>query len=1046
MKIPNYDKAIEEDILKYWEVNDIYKKVKEKNKGKKKYYFLQGPPYTSGRLHIGHAWNNSMKDMVLRYKRMKGFDVWDRAGYDMHGLPTENKIQQKLKLEKKEDIVKHGVDKFIKECIKWSSDNALQMDKDCERLGIWFDYESAYWPIRNKFMEGEWWLIKRAHEQQRLYKAPRSATWCSKCETGLAKHELLYETVTDKSIFVKLRVENKENEYLVIWTTTPWTIPFNLAVMVGPEIDYVRAQVEDEVWIVAKALAGPLITAVAGKQFNIIEELKGEKLEGIKYIHPFNEEVHHFREMKAEWLHKVLLSAEHVDTTSGSGLVHCAPGCGPEDQEVGMAHGLPAFNQLDERGIFVDMGPFTRHVAKIDDKKFIQALEDKGALIAATDVEHEYAHCWRCSNPIVYRTTPQWFMKVEDLRDKMVEENQDVHWVPARGKNQYDQWTSHLKDNSITRQRFWGTPVPIWECESCKNITVIGSRKELEDLAVNAIPEDLHKPWIDHVRLKCKCGEEIHRIPDVLDVWIDAGTLAWNSLDYPANQEDFKRLYPVDFVLEASEQFRLWFSMLNICSSVALGESCFKAAYMHGMILDYQGMKMSKSLGNIISPYEVVDKHGADVLRFHMMQTSAGVNINFSWDDVKNKQRALVVFWNVHKFMVDLTKSLDINPAKLDEAVIKKLHGNEEKYIISRLNSTIKNVTELFEAYRLDEVIAPVEELFLDLSRTYIQLVRDKAAVGERSEREVVAYTIYKVVFETLKMFSVISPFISEKMYLNVREVYKLDHESISFYDWPSFDEAEIDSELESAFSIAGNITQSILAARERAKINVRWPIKSVAVQSDDEKVKKALDRLSGSIKHQTNVKDLILAERVPGISEKVRLAFSTVKQDFEGKTAKIVAAFGQEKANIILDNLKKKGKHVLNVDGEKLDLLKEHFVVEREVPENLVAQDFRLGSVYLDKTRTKELDAEGYARELMRRVQIARKNAGLEKQDEITLYVNVDTELADMLAPYVKKIMEKVGAPHHFKIGTGLPAKKHEFIEKDKIKDKDIQLFFDKK
>ncbi len=1045
MKLANYDAALEPEILKYWETKDIYKKAKEKNKGKKKFYFLQGPPYTSGRLHIGHAWNNALKDMVLRYKRMKGFDVWDRAGYDMHGLPTENKIQQMLKLERKEDIVKHGVDKFIKECIKFSSDNALQMDKDCERLGIWFDYETAYWPIRNSFMEGEWWLIKRAHEQQRLYKAPRSATWCSQCETGLAKHELEYDTVTDKSIFVKFKVANKENEYLIIWTTTPWTIPFNLAVMVGPELDYVRAQVENEVWIVAKALVGPLVTAVAGKQFSIIEEFKGEKLEGLKYEHPLHNEIEHFKNIEAEWLHKVLLSAEYVDTTAGSGLVHCAPGCGPEDQEVGMKHGLPAFNQLDERGIFVDMGPFTRWVAKRDDNKFIKALEDKGALIAVTDVEHEYAHCWRCRNPIVYRTTPQWFMKVEDLRDKMVEDNQDVYWWPERGKKQFDQWTSNLKDNSITRQRFWGTPVPIWECTACKNITVIGSIKELKEKAVNAVPEDLHRPWIDHVRIKCACGEEITRIPDVLDVWLDAGTLSWNSLEYPGKQDDFKRLYPADFILEATEQVRLWFSMLSICSAVALGSNCYQNVYMHGMILDYQGMKMSKSLGNIISPYEVVDKHGADVMRFYMMQTNAGVNINFSWEDVKNKQRALVVLWNIHKFLIDLTSTLDLNPAQLDEAAVKKLYGDEEKYIVSKLHSTIRNVTGLFEAYRLDEAIAPVEELFLDLSRTYIQLVRDKAAVGERADQEVVAQVIYKVLIETLKMLSTIAPFIAEKMYLNVREVYQLDHESISFYDWPSFDEAEIDEELENAMAIANTVTQSILAGRERAKLNVRWPVKAVAVLSEDTAVKNAVERLQELIKHQTNVKAITVTEKVEGVKELVRLNFEAVKKTFENNAPKIIAAFSQEKAETVLANIKKKSKHSLKATDGTFELLQEHITVQREVPGHLVEQTFRQGAILLDKSRTPELDAEGFAREIMRRVQMARKQAGLEKKDEISLYLKVDEDLAAMLKPFEKKIAEKVGAEHHFRLGTGVPAKKHQHEEKAEIKKKEIELFFDK-
>jgi len=707
-----YDfKKIEEEVLKFWKEKKIYEKVKKENKKGKRFYFLQGPPYTSGRLHIGHAWNNSLKDVVLRYKRMMGFNVWDRAGYDMHGLPTENAVQKKLGIKDKLGIEEYGVEKFIKECINFSSENAKLMDKDLERLGVWMDFEDAYWPIKNEFIEGEWWLIKKAWEQGRLYKGKKIMHWCAECETSLAKHELEYENVRENSIFLKFKVKNKAKEYLIIWTTTAWTTPFNLAVMVNPELEYVRAEVETnsgkEIWIVAKALASVFISGLMSYKFKIIEEFKGDELEGLEYLHPLHKELGKiYDELKRKWkkVHTVLLSSEYVDTSAGSGLVHSAPGCGPEDFEVCQKYGIGAFNLLDEKGYFKGMNGFDGLRAKKDDTKIIEYLEKNGSLIKETEVEHEYAHCWRCHNPVIYRATEQWFMKVEDLIPKLLDFNKKIRWQPKFASKNYDLWIENLKDNGITRQRYWGCPVPIWVCE-CDNIEVIGRLDELKKKA-EKVPEDLHKPWIDDIKLKCKkCGNNMIRVPDVIDVWVDSGTTSWNCLYYPKEKKYFK-FWPVDFILEATEQIKLWFSMLQMCSVVAFGKSSYKNVYCHGMILDYQGMKMSKSLGNIISPYEVVDKYGSDVLRYYMCETPAGENINFNWETVKIKQRNLNVLYNLANFLKDLKKQGKENK-KVDL---------EEKFILSRKNSTIKKVTELMDEYRIDEIIREIENLFLDLS------------------------------------------------------------------------------------------------------------------------------------------------------------------------------------------------------------------------------------------------------------------------------------------------------------------------------------------
>ncbi|MCX8193858.1 MAG: isoleucine--tRNA ligase [Candidatus Pacearchaeota archaeon] len=854
-----YDfKIKEKEILEFWNKNNIYKKVKEKNKKGKKFYFLQGPPYTSGYLHIGHAWNNCLKDMVLRFRRMQGMNVWDRAGYDMHGLPTENAVQKLLKLKDKKEILKFGLDKFNKECRNYSLERLNEMNRDLWRLAVWMDFENAYKPIDNDFMSNEWFLIKEAWKQKRLYKGKKIMHWCASCETALAKHELEYENVKDKSIFLKFKLKGK-NEYLIIWTTTPWTIPFNLGVMVNPELEYVKVLVEEgkekgEVWIFAKALANVVMTGVFDKKFKIIEEFKGSKLEGIEYEHPFHKEMKDlFNDLKEKHknIHTVVLSEEYVTTDAGTGLVHCAPGCGPEDFEVGQKYDIPPFNTLDEKGNILNIDFLKGFVAKKDDDKIIDILKAKGSLLAITEVEHEYPLCWRCHNPVIFRATEQWFLKIEDLIPKILKANKKVTWVPKWAQSAFDAWVKALKDNSITRQRFWGTPVPIWECSNnnCKTIEVIGSIKELEKKAQSKLPEDLHKPWIDSVKLKCpKCNNFMERVPDVLDVWLDSGTTSWNCLYYPLREDFFREWFPADFILEANEQIKLWFSMLQICSFIAFKKPCYKAVYVHGMILDWQGMKMSKSLGNVVSPYEVIDKYGVDLFRYYMTECRAGENLNFSWEGMKQKQRNINVLWNIKNYLLELAQLLKKNPIK-----IKPEFSIEEKYILSRLNSTIKEVRELYEAYKLDEIIAKIESLFLELSRIYIQFVREKSSLGSEKERETVLYTIYESMINVIKLFAPICPYITEAIFLEMKKAFGLKEESIHMTEWPKVNEKAIDKKLEQKFSVALEIIEKTLACRSAEAIGLRWPLASLTIKTD----KKLNKELQEIIMRQVNVKKI---------------------------------------------------------------------------------------------------------------------------------------------------------------------------------------------
>lgn len=862
-----YDfKTKEKEILEFWNKNNIYKKVKEKNKKGKKFYFLQGPPYTSGYLHIGHAWNNCLKDIVLRFKKMNGFNVWDRAGYDMHGLPTENAVQKLLKLNDKKAILEFGIDKFNKECRNYSLARLKDMDKDLLRLGVWMDYENSYKPIDNEFMSNEWFLIKKAHEQKRLYKGKKIMHWCANCETSLAKHELEYEKVKDKSIFLKFKIKGKKNEYLIIWTTAPWTIPFNLAVMVNPELDYVKAKVDDEVWILAKALANIILTSVFEKKFKILEEIKGSKLESIEYEHPFYKEMKEiFDDLKKKHknVHTVILSEEYVTTDAGSGLVHCSPGSGPEDFEVGQKYNIPPFNTLDEKGNITGIDFLKGFVAKKDDDKIINVLQNNCSLLAIIEIEHEYPLCWRCHNPVIFRATEQWFLKIEDLIPEMLKANTQVNWVPKWAKTAFDSWIKSLKDISITRQRFWGTPVPIWECKKCKAIEVIGSQEELKKKVRGKLPEDLHKPWIDSIKLKCKCKGDMIRILDVLDVWLDSGTTSWNCLYHPSRKQYFKKWFPADFILEANEQIKLWFSMLLICSLIALKKPCYKAVYVHGMILDWQGMKMSKSLGNVVSPYEVIDKYGVDLFRYCMTECRAGENLSFSWEGMKQKQRNLNILWNLKNYLLELARLLKKNPTK-----IKPSMSMEEKHTISRLNSTIKEVTELYKNYRLDEIIAKIETFFLELSRVYIQFVREKSSIGTEKERETVLYMIYESMINIIKLFAPICPYITEAIFLDMKNAFNLKEESIHTTEWPKVNENAIDKKLEQEFASALEIIEKALALRSAASIGLRWPLPSLTIKTD----KKLSKELQEIIARQVNVKKIQLNRGEAGKTLAIKL------------------------------------------------------------------------------------------------------------------------------------------------------------------------------
>ncbi len=1076
-----YDfKQVEETIYQFWDKNQVYPNLKKRNADKKKFYYLDGPPYTSGKIHIGHAWGRALRDSIMRYKRVNHFDVWDRSGFDMHGLPTENAVQKNLGLPYKEDIEKFGVENFIKECKKLSIDNMNEMIVEFKKLGVWMDYDNPYMPVNNSYIEGEWWLIKKAHENGRLYEGLRTMTWCSECSSALAKHELEYEIVHDKSIYVKFRVESKATdglpEFLIIWTTTPWTIPFNLAIMVNPKITYVKCMVGAEIWIVAKDLAEKVIKELCVHEYKVVSEITGDKLEGLKYLHPFAKQIEQYQEIgkNSPKMHTVVLSEEHVDTTAGTGLVHCAPGCGPEDYEVGHRNDLPPFNAVNERGYFENMGVFTKLQAKEDDKEFIRKLEDEHAIVAIQKVEHDYPHCWRHHTPAIFRATSQWFFKVEDLTTDMKEINKSIYWVPDwAGSRQFHSWLDNLRDNSITKQRYWGTPLPVWKCKSCNDYIVIGDAKELQQVldktgttqlggVESKIPQDLHKPYIDAVKIKCQCGKEKERVPDVLDVWVDAGSASWLCLDYPVRTDLFERYFPADFILEGKDQIRGWFNLLFVASMISIKKPSFNAVYMHGFINDALGRKMSKSLGNYIRPQEVIEKYGNDSLRYYMIgAANPGLDLNYNFDDLKVKYKNLGILWNLHKYLIDLQKSYDlrilgmdelIDGESLDRELVDKTSANgklavEDKYILSLLHSTIAVVTEKFDKYNLNEIPWIIEKLFLSLSRTYVQLIRDRITFGTPEEREQVFSIIYHVFIETLILLTPIVPYITEQIYQNLKEAFaavdgnSFVQESISYCDWPKVNQTLINPELEKSFVLSQDIIQAILGGREKMQQGIRWPLQEVIILSDNQDVKTAVADLSSTIMTQANVKKVHVVSELKEMSVKAKPNYKALGPEFGKDAPVIIGKLVQENEHAIVKHLHADGTYKVKLDHKEVVLRKEHFIIETVVPEYLHTAECKIAAVYLDKRRNPVLDAEGYAREIMRRIQVLRKDIGLQKKDRISLMIEVEQDLLDLIMSHSDDIKEKCGADE-LELSAEFTSKKHNVEET--IKGKMIRIGVD--
>ncbi|MBU5682250.1 MAG: isoleucine--tRNA ligase [Candidatus Aenigmarchaeota archaeon] len=832
-------KIQEEKILNFWEENKIYYKQKEKLKNKKIFYFLDGPPYATGYIHMGTALNKILKDFFIRIYKMYGFNVWDQAGYDTHGLPIEYQVEKQLNFKSKKDIENFGIENFIKECKNFATKFIGVMNSQFKNLGVWMNFDNPYLTLTNEYIEGAWYTFKEAYKKGYLFKGFYPVHICPRCETVLAYNEIEYEELEDPSIYVLFKLK-EEDKYLIIWTTTPWTLVDNEAIMVKPSAKYVEVKVDDKIYIVAKDLLEKLAKEFNWANYEIIREFEGKELEFKEYEHPFSD----LLEFDKSNIYKVILSERFVSLTEGSGLVHAAPAHGKEDYIVCKEYNLPIINSVNINGTF-NFGIFKDKTIKEVNEIVIKILRERNALLKEEKIKHEYPICWRCKSPLYIITIHQWFFKVTEFRDKLLEEIEKVVWYPNSAKYRMKDWLQNLSDWPISRQRYWGIPLPIWECKNCGNIKVIGSVKEL-----GIEIEDLHRPYIDRIKLKCeRCKSEMERIKDVLDVWFDSGVAPWASIGLHKNKKLFKKFWPVQLEIEGPDQIRGWWNSQIITSYMTLGEAPYRRIVMHGFVLDAHGRKMSKSLGNIVAPEEIIDKYGRDVLRAYFLLGFPWEDYYFDWKEVEEINRKLNIIRNVFNFI-----KLYVN--KKPE---KKNLKIEDKYILSKLHSLILQYNQALKNYELDKLFVLNKKFFEflveDVSRFYIKIIRDRVWINYNGkDKEGALYTLLEILDKSLKILAPITPFLAEYYYQEISFIKNF--ESVHLENYPKPKKSFIKSEIENIVEVAKKIIQDILEARNKAKIKIRQPLKKVIIVYKKEEIKNA-KKAKRIISILTNIKKI---------------------------------------------------------------------------------------------------------------------------------------------------------------------------------------------
>ena len=1009
----------EKQIEKFWNDNDIFKKSMEHRKEGETYTFYDGPPTANGKPHIGHVETRTIKDMIPRYQTMKGKFVPRKAGWDTHGLPVELEVEKLLGLNGKEQIEEYGMEPFIKKC-KESVWKYKGMWEDFSKtVGFWADMDNPYVTYDDNFIESEWWALKEIWNKNLLYKGFKIVPYCPRCGTPLSSQEVAqgYKTVKERSAVARFKVIG-EDAYFLAWTTTPWTLPSNVALCVNPEETYCKVKaVDGYTYYMAEALLDTVLGKLLDKDapegtkaYEVLETYKGSDLEYKEYEPLFDcaKEIIEKQHKKAHYI----VCDTYVTMTDGTGIVHIAPAFGEDDAAVGRKYDLPFVQLVDGKGELTKETPYAGVFVKKADPMVLKDLDEKGLLFDAPKFEHEYPHCWRCDTPLIYYARESWFIKMTAVKDDLIRNNNTVNWIPdSIGKGRFGDWLENIQDWGISRNRYWGTPLPVWECE-CGHQECIGSRAELAGRSGN--PEDakveLHRPYIDAVTFKCPdCGKEMHRVPEVIDCWFDSGAMPFAQHHYPFENKDvFEKQFPAKFISEAVDQTRGWFYSLMAESTLLFNKAPYENVIVLGHVQDENGQKMSKSKGNAVDPFDALETYGADAIRWYFYTSSAPwIPKRFSGKLVQEGQRKFMgTLWNTYAFFV-LYANIDQFDATKYTLDYEKL-SVMDKWLLSKLNSAIKGTDENLANYRIPEAAKVLDEFVDDMSNWYVRRSRDRFWAKGMEQDKINAYmTLYTALVEICKAAAPMIPFMTEEIYQNlVRSINTEAPESIHLCDFPAVNEAWIDKELEKNMDEVLKIVVMGRACRNSANIKNRQPIGNMYVKAPNVLSEYFVE----IIEDELNVKKVNFTEDVSAYtSYTFKPQLRTVGPKYGKFLGQIQKALAELDGNKAMAELKADGVLALPTVSDDVKLSEEDLLITMTQMEGYVTEGDNTVTVVLDTNLTPELVEEGFVRELISKIQTMRKEAGFEVMDKISIYYHADEKVADIFHKYGNDIMGDV-------------------------------------
>ena len=997
----------EKEILQFWKENRIFEKSCELRKGRPAYTFYDGPPTANGKPHIGHILTRAMKDIIPRYRTMKGYDVLRKAGWDTHGLPVELEVEKMLGLDGKKQIEAYGVEPFIAKCKESVWKYKTEWEQMSDRVGYWADMEHPYVTYEDNYIESEWWALKTIYEKGLLYKGHKVVPYCPRCGTALASHEVAqgYKDVKEISATVRFKCTDEDASYLA-WTTTPWTLPSNVCLCVNADIVYCRAEKDGEAFILAK----DLVEKVLGEDAKIAREFAGSELVGRTYEPLF--------ECTAKAAAKTgkkgfrIVADDYVSADDGTGIVHNAPAFGEDDYRVCRDNDIPFVQMVDARGNMTEDTPWAGTFVKKADPMILKDLKESGALFAEIPFEHSYPFCWRCDTPLIYYARESWFIKMSAVRDKLIEYNQRINWLPETIKDgRMGNFLENVIDWGLSRERYWGTPLPVWVCEDCGHVHVVGSRKELCELAPGT-PEniELHKPYLDPITFKCeKCGGTMRREKAVIDCWFDSGSMPFAQWHYPfENKEQFERRYPANYISEAIDQTRGWFYTLLAISTCLFDEPSYKNCLVLGLVADKDGIKMSKHKGNVVDPWSVLDKQGADAVRWYFYTGSMPwLPSRFSADAVSEAQRKFMgTLWNTYAFYVLYAEIDGFDPTK--HTLKRENLTPMDKWVLSRLNTLIKTVDSNLDGLHITEAGRELARFTDDLSNWYVRRCRERYwGSGMTDDKEAAYMTLYTVLATMSALCAPFTPFMSESIYQNiVRSVDKTAPESIHLCDFPVADESLIDAELERSMDEVLEIVVLGRAARAAANVKNRQPLARMFVQGG------TLDALYTSIiADELNVKAVEFVNDASSfISYRVKPQLKTLGPRYGKLLPKINAYLAQDGIGDKVVAAHKAGNsYDFELEGTAVSLAEADVLTEPIQKSGFVSQTEKETAVVLDTNLTDELVDEGFVRELVSKIQVMRKEAGFEVTDRIALTYACVGRAKDVLSRFGDAIAQDV-------------------------------------